>query len=39
MIALKSLRSLSSRVFGINAIGQKQFDECFDLWLTHGRGL
>jgi hypothetical protein len=38
MVALKSLRRLSSRVFGLNAIGQKQFDECFDLWMTHGSG-
>jgi hypothetical protein len=33
MPALKNIRRLSSRIFGLNAIGQKQFDECFDLWI------
>jgi tetratricopeptide (TPR) repeat protein len=29
---LRSLRSLSSRVFGLNLIGRNEFDECFDRW-------
>ena len=33
MVPLKSLREMGSRVFGINAIGQQQFDACFDRWL------
>jgi hypothetical protein len=38
MALLASLRQLSPRVFGINAIGQSQFAECFDLWLKHRDG-
>ncbi len=30
---LKALRQRSSGVFGINAVGQQQFDDCFDRWL------
>jgi hypothetical protein len=33
MVPLKSLRQMSPRVFGINAVGQQQFDACFDRWL------
>jgi hypothetical protein len=32
---LKSVRGLSQRIFGVNALGQTQFDNCFDLWLAH----
>jgi transcription elongation GreA/GreB family factor len=35
MVSLGSLRQLSPRVFGINALGQQQFAECFDLWLKY----
>jgi tetratricopeptide (TPR) repeat protein len=33
LASLKALRQISSRVFGINAVGQQQFDNCFDQWL------
>lgn len=33
---LRSLRNLSSRVFGLNFIGNSEFDECFDGWLKFG---
>jgi hypothetical protein len=31
---MTDLRRSSSAVFGINAVGRKQFDECFDRWNT-----
>jgi hypothetical protein len=33
MALLKSLRQQSSTLFGINAVGRTQFDECFDRWI------
>jgi tetratricopeptide (TPR) repeat protein len=33
---LRSLRALSSRVFGLNVVGKDQFDTCFDSWLRGG---
>jgi hypothetical protein len=33
MASLGSLRQLSPRIFGMNALGLKQFAECFDFWL------
>jgi len=33
LVPLKSLREMSPRVFGLNAVGQQQFDTCFDRWL------
>lgn len=30
---LRPLRNMSSRVFGLNVVGQGQFDRCFDRWL------
>jgi tetratricopeptide (TPR) repeat protein len=38
MVLLNSLRQLSSNVFGINAIGRAQFDECFDRWMKRQGG-
>lgn len=32
MQLLTSLRRSSNALFGINAVGRKQFDECFDRW-------
>jgi tetratricopeptide (TPR) repeat protein len=34
MTLLRNLRSLSSRVFGVNELGRVQFDACFDRWLA-----
>lgn len=31
--ALKNFRKFSARVFGLNTLGQQQFDSCFDRWL------
>ncbi len=38
MTLLKSLRQRSSSVFGINAVGRAQFDECFDRWMERRDG-
>jgi tetratricopeptide (TPR) repeat protein len=35
VILLTSLRQSVARVFGVNAVGQMQFEECYDQWLTH----
>jgi hypothetical protein len=35
MASLQSLRRLSPQVFGVNVVGRKQFEECFDHWLKH----
>jgi hypothetical protein len=34
-ILLMHLRKSGARVFGINAVGQMQFEECYDRWLRH----
>jgi hypothetical protein len=34
MTLLGNLRSISSRVFGVNELGRVQFDACFDRWLA-----
>jgi hypothetical protein len=33
IVLLKSFRQMSPRVFGVNALGQQQFADCFDRWL------
>jgi tetratricopeptide (TPR) repeat protein len=37
MTLLKGLRRQSASVFGLNAVGKDQFDQCFDRWMN-GRG-
>jgi hypothetical protein len=34
-LLLTHLRKSGARVFGINAVGQMQFEECYDRWLKH----
>jgi tetratricopeptide (TPR) repeat protein len=34
-LLLTHLRKSGARVFGINAVGQMQFEECYDRWLSH----
>jgi tetratricopeptide (TPR) repeat protein len=36
MPLLTALRRTSDSVFGINAVGRKQFDDCFDRWNKQG---
>jgi tetratricopeptide (TPR) repeat protein len=39
-VLLTSLRQYVARVFGVNAVGQTQFEECYDQWLAYrGRPL
>jgi hypothetical protein len=33
-LALLRIRTNSVRFFGLNSVGQNQFDECFDQWYT-----
>jgi transcription elongation GreA/GreB family factor len=37
MTLLRALRRQSASVFGVNAVGKDQFDQCFDRWMN-GRG-
>jgi tetratricopeptide (TPR) repeat protein len=30
---LEKLRKISARIFGMNAVGNEQFDKCFDRWI------
>jgi hypothetical protein len=34
-VLLTSLRQCVARVFGINIVGQMQFEKCYDQWLRH----